>query len=287
MIFKREKTLQEKMLRATRMIKRTILQESTINCIESAGKTESEFGESKVATLKLSSKKDIKNFFKILAEESVKEAKSKIFDTGQDAENLMSQAAADKKAFKTIVEEEEEPVDVDAEEVDEEIDDEAELEPPPAPAPQLAAEIEDVSLDAIQKKIMLMRSAPSVKDSSVEQRLSDYLKFLSKEEKVALLAFVEALSGLMTGEIPADSAPDPSEPPYNVKMGSSVAEESPEPESKDEPVEAEVEAEVEEEEDAEPSKEDGGGVPIQVGSVQESASIEKIRNKVVELLKRS
>ena len=132
---------------------------------------------------------------------------------------------------------------------------------------------------------MLMRSAPSVKDSSVEQRLGDYLKFISKEERVALLAFVEALSGLMTGEIPAESAPDPSEPPYNVQMGSSVADESPEPESEDESAEAEVEAE--EEEEASASEKGEGSVPIQVGSVQESASIEKIRNKVLELLKKS
>lgn len=245
-----------------------------------------------MATLKLGSKRDIKNFFKILAEESVKEAKSKVvFDTNADVEDLNRQAVADAKAFKRIVEEEEEEI-VDGGDVAEDdgdlVDNETPEQPVAAPA-QDSASIEDVSLDAIQKKIMMMRSAPSVKDSSVEQRLSDYLKFLSKEEKVALLAFVEALSGLMTGEVPAESAPDPSDPPYNVQMNSSSnadagvgEDEDDNLEADDEPVEPEAEAEEEEAPAA-----DDGDVPIQVGSVQESASIQKIRNKVIELLKRS
>ena len=104
MISRSEKTLQGKRLRIIRAIKRTTQQESTISYIESAGKIELEFGENKVATLKLGNKRDIRNFFKILAEESVKEAKSKIFDTNADAENLRIQSVADKKDFKTIVE---------------------------------------------------------------------------------------------------------------------------------------------------------------------------------------
>jgi hypothetical protein len=284
--FKREKIQQGKELKITRVTRKPTLQENTISYTESAGKIELEFGESKVATLKLGSKKDIKNFFKILAEESVKEAKSKIFDTSADAENLMAQSAADKQAFKTIVEEEKEEEIIDDEDAPEEFEAPESTEPA-TPDPASSASIEDVSLDAIQKKIMMMRSAPSVKDSSVEQRLSDYLKFLSKEEKVALLAYVEALSGLMTGEVPAESAPDPSDPPYNVQMNPTggsegAAPEQDEEEVEDEPVEAEAEVEEEEVE-----VEDDGNVPIQVGSVQESASIEKIRNKVIELLKRS
>ena len=219
-----------------------------------------------MATVKLNNKKDIREFFKILAEESVKEAKDSLFgDKG--AQSLMQQVKKDEKAFKTIVEEEVAEEEVEEEVVEDEAEDVTSFEEEEVDT-QPARGIEDVSLDAIQKLIMQLRSAPSVKDSGVEQRLSDYLKFLSKEERVALLAFVEALSKLMTGEVQADAAPDPSEPPYNVTMNQAGSGED------DEVEEEEVDSAEE-------------NTPIQVGSVQESASIEKIRNKVIELLGRS
>ena len=52
----------------------------------------------------LKTKKDIKDFFRILAEESVREAKSKIYDDGAIA--LMNQAKLDNTAFSKITEEE-------------------------------------------------------------------------------------------------------------------------------------------------------------------------------------
>lgn len=243
-----------------------------------------------MATLKLGNKKDIKQFFKILAEESVKQAKNKAF-FDKDAEDLMKQVAKDKKAFKAKAIVEEEGDDEDLEDLIDDAEDEDvdsnEFKDEPSTDNSKIAKIEDVSLDAIQKKIMLMRSAPSVKDSATEQRLSDYLQFLSKEEKIALLAFVEALSGLMTGETPADSAPDPSDPPYNVTM---------KPSSEDVEVDEDVEVEediddseeeIEVEEEVDDSESEPEAVPIQVGSVQESSSIKKIRNRVRELLSRS
>jgi hypothetical protein len=233
-----------------------------------------------MSTLKLKSKEDIKRFFKILAEESVKDAKEQ-FRLDPKTRSLMQQVERDALAYselKSELREEEEPEAAPAEEVEAE---EVEIETEPQQASPEAIDIEQVSLDSIRDKIKTMRSGLSVDDSSVQGPMRSYFDLLNDPERRALYAFIDALAGIMTGQSSAESAPDPSDPPYNVQMTAgeeeSVSEEPAEEIADQESSDAEVEAsEDQPEEDAE--------IPIQVGKVQESASIEKIRNRVRELL---
>ena len=91
----------------------------------------------------------------------------------------------------------------------------------------------------------------------------------------------------MTGRSTGADAADPSDPPYNVDMTTGGEQES---QSDDVDVEDDLAVDkstrpaasrpaVEDDEDE--------SVPIRVGSVAESGSVSKIRNKVQELLKRS
>ena len=241
-----------------------------------------------MSTLRLKSKSDIKRFFKILAEESVKEARSQVF-TDPAAERLSIQTKLDDQAYGSIKEEEEEESEEDilsqaSDDISDEVEDaDADIEADIEASSDASSDIEQVSLDSIREKIKAMRSGLSVDDSAVQNPMRSYFDLLSDPERKALYAFIDALAGIMTGQSSAETAPDPSEPPYNVKMTSNAEEESAEPEV-DEEIEDDLEVE-EEISDEETPKEKT--VPIQVGSVQESASVERIRNKVKKLLGRS
>jgi len=237
-----------------------------------------------MSSIRLKTKHDIKNFFKILAEESVKEARSQILDP--KASDLEEKSRLDKKAFGSITEEEEEG----EEEFSITTDDPAgiedisvsasEEEEAVSPAGEDVS-IEDVSLDQINKKIKIMRSGLSVDDTSVQQPMSAYFDLLSGAERKALYAFINAIASIMTGTSSAEDADDPSEPPYNVQMSTQGAEEEGEVEVDISSGDVEASAEFEEEEEPE------SDMPIRVGGVQAKKPISEIRQKVLDLLGKS
>jgi len=76
----------------------------------------------------------------------------------------------------------------------------------------------DIKSKDIVDKLNTIRSGKSFKDSSVSGKLEEYVDSLSKPEKVALLAFLKGLAQIVTGEVEAEAAQDPSENPADVKM---------------------------------------------------------------------
>ena len=247
--------------------------------------------------IKLKTKEEIKDFFRILAEESVKEAKQKVFSekavfSGDPMASRISKLSADdKKAYDLKEEEEESSITVSASsdepsaastQVDDDLDVDFEVE-------ESEPDIEDVSLDSVSKEINVLRGGRSLKDQSVQKALRLYFDQLDQAERKALLAFLTAVSSVMTGRSTGADAADPSDPPYNVDMTTGAEQES---QSDDVNVEDDLAVDkstrpaasrpaVEDDEDEDES------VPIRVGSVAESGSVSKIRNKVQELLKRS
>lgn len=233
------------------------------------------------SSIRLKTKQDIKEFFKILAEESVNQARSRIFEMSPT--DLLDQRKEDDKAYKNIREEEEEiaddldvtvdpdPVPAGTPVVDEEVVDEEAVEDKGS-----EINIEDVSLDAIKTKINAIRGGLSLRDSSVEEPLRTWMDLLENPERKALYAFLTALADLMTGESSGENADDPSDPPYNVKMQAAGGDEGePAPAGSEETAEEEVEVEED------PS------TPIRVGGVQSKKSISEIREKVISLLGKS
>ena len=252
-----------------------------------------------MSSIRLKNKKDIKDFFRILAEESIKEAKNKVLDMG--ASDLKAQSELDREAFKKIRQEQDEEVvdDLDVSGFGS-LPDDAASEPAEAEAevevedtvekPAPDTDIEDVSLDSIAKKIDLMRSGKSVRDSATEERMRTYFDLLSEPERKALYAFISAVASMMTGEASGEEAADPSEPPYNVTMSS--GDEDANVEAGEEDVEEEEIAVEDTEEgapdaDADAGDEEEAETPIRVGGVQSRESISEIRSKVLSLLRKS
>jgi len=257
-----------------------------------------------MSLIKLKTKEEIKDFFRILAEESIKEAKKEVFSDDPMASRISRLAAEDKKAYgikeqgassqpsvtisRSQPEEDVSPdinIDVDN---DLESNEESEDVEDVSVVTTDDVDIEDVSLDAIEKKINALRGGRSLKDRDTADDLGRYFDLLSQAERKALYAFLTALSSMMTGASSGDDADDPSEPPYNVTMttGTDIeVEDSVSTEFIDNSLADETE---EFEEDAlEPEDQEDEDVPIRVGAVQEGRSISNIRNKVQELLKRS
>lgn len=76
----------------------------------------------------------------------------------------------------------------------------------------------DVETKDIIDKLNFIRSGKSFKDEAIEKSLDEYVKSLSKAERVALLAFLKGLSQIVTGEVQPDVATDPADPDPDVKM---------------------------------------------------------------------
>jgi len=76
----------------------------------------------------------------------------------------------------------------------------------------------EITADDIVDRLNSIRSGKSFKDEAIAAKLSEYVDSLNKAEKVALLAFLKGISQIVTGEVTAQQAVDPSSNPANVKM---------------------------------------------------------------------
>jgi len=217
-----------------------------------------------MSTIKLDTSDDIVTFLRLLAEESVKDAK-KTIESDPKQEYFTSNMNKDNKFFHSLSEQPEAEEETEGEPT-EETEEEVEVEEPEGP-PTL-----EVSLDSISDTIKQLRSGRSVDDSKVRDQLRTYFDRLDETERQALLIFLRAFSGILTGSLQGDDAPDPGDPPSSITMGSGSdeveeVEEEVEEESGEETEEEGFEEEEEEEEDTTP--------PIKAGEPAELAEIRK------------
>jgi len=225
-----------------------------------------------MSTINLETSEDIKIFLRLLAEESIKDAKASIHDDSKQ-KNIVDRMKSDSKIFNNIYEQDEEGEDVEVEE-------EAEDDDVEEPAPDNSPSSLEVSLDSISTAVKDLRSGRSVDDSSMKSQLRDYFDRLEPLEREALLTFMKAFAGILTGQTDGSSAPDPSDPPSSITMSSD-----------DEEVSADIDVESEEGEDPladdspeeEPEEgEEDTKPPIKAGS---PADLSEIRNRVRNLMR--
>jgi hypothetical protein len=76
----------------------------------------------------------------------------------------------------------------------------------------------EITADDIIEKLNSIRSGRSFKDDDVSNNMEEYVDSLNKAERTALLAFLKGISQIVTGEIPAPKATEPSKTPSSVKM---------------------------------------------------------------------
>ena len=76
----------------------------------------------------------------------------------------------------------------------------------------------NVSVEDIIEKLNSIRSGKSFKDDSIMSSFKKYFDDLDKTEKTAMFAFLKAISQIVTGEVSAAAAVDPSEKPADIEM---------------------------------------------------------------------
>lgn len=76
----------------------------------------------------------------------------------------------------------------------------------------------DIETKDVVETLNSIRSGRSFKDSAVAGPMEQYIDKLSAAEKTALYAFLSGLAQIVTGQVPGDSAIDPSDQPANVEM---------------------------------------------------------------------
>jgi len=77
---------------------------------------------------------------------------------------------------------------------------------------------EDITVEDIIKRLNSIRSGKSFNDEDVESNMRTYFEELDAEEHVALFSFLKGISQIVTGEIDASVAAEPSDDPANIKM---------------------------------------------------------------------
>ena len=91
----------------------------------------------------------------------------------------------------------------------------APAEKPPAAAVAPTPGEEDPlepSFDAMTRAILDLRSGKSVKDSAIETELEAYYDRLQDAERYAMIIFLRALSGIVTGKMTGAQAAEPAHP---------------------------------------------------------------------------
>jgi hypothetical protein len=100
-------------------------------------------------------------------------------------------------------------------------------EVPAAPAPTDDADTlkkGDIKFEDIVDKLNTVRSGKSFKDAEVAASMQKYITDLKPAEKTALFAFLKGIAQIVTGEIPAEKATEPADPPSDVSMEKSGQE---------------------------------------------------------------
>lgn len=272
------------------MRKRNTLRESIIDFIVNTGRIPLITGE-EMSSIKINSSRDLETFLRILAEESVSDAHSKIQELRSvDPAQEYYSGERQKSEIKKFLEEQEE-----------EDPEEEELPEDPKGSKLATLDIDpeltdDEPVDAsasrasIRDEINDLRAGFSTKREKVTKNLDAYLERLDDLEVKILDKFLQALSDILNLRVSGDDAPDPSEIlGIEYVLSKKDSPEEARPQEQELPGEMRMKEprpegfETEEEEEEEKKKKDLEDItpPVRVGSPQKLA---EIRQKVRRLM---
>jgi hypothetical protein len=80
----------------------------------------------------------------------------------------------------------------------------------------------EVTTADIVEKLNSIRAGRSFRDDAVKGAMDAYVEGLDEAEKTALFAFLKGIAQVVTGEIPAKQATEPSDAPSDVSMKKDV-----------------------------------------------------------------
>lgn len=237
-----------------------------------------------MSTLKIKNASQLAQFLKVLAEESVTTAQ---VDLDAERRRQKSAASATKRDLGRFMQEEdapgaaptappapEPPADLAADPTMSAAPKEK-AAAPPAPAPGEQDPLEP-SFDAMTRAILDLRSGKSVRDSAIETELEAYYDRLQDAERYAMIIFLRALSGIVTGKMTGAQAAEPADEPHGITISRAGEEEAaPEAAPTEEPAPGAAPAAP-----ATPEEPPAPAGPIQVGSPVTEAFRERIRQLI-------
>lgn len=231
-------------------------------------------------TLKIKNASQLAQFLKVLAEESVTTAQ---VDLDAERRRQKSAASATKRDLGRFMQEEdapgaaptpEPPADLAADPTMSAAPKEK-AAPPHAPAPGEQDPLEP-SFDAMTRAILDLRSGKSVRDSAIETELEAYYDRLQDAERYAMIIFLRALSGIVTGKMSGAQAAEPADEPHGITISRAGEEEAaPEAAPTAEPAPGAAPTAP-----AMPEEPPAPAGPIQVGSPVTEAFRERIRQLI-------
>lgn len=116
----------------------------------------------------------------------------------------------------------------------------------------------DITVDDVIEKLNSIRSGKSYKDEEILGKLTVYVDSLGDAEKTALLAFLKALSQIVTGEVASEDVVKPSDKPVDVKMEKGEEQQK----RTIKPIVIQKQAPEEDKEEKTPAEDTKGPVPI-------------------------
>lgn len=235
-----------------------------------------------MSTIKIKNANQLAQFLKVLAEESVASAQ---VDVDSERKRQKSMASATKRDLGRFMQEQDEegapaaaPPPADLATEPEPAAAPAEKPPAAAVAPTPGEEDPlEPSFDAMTRAILDLRSGKSVKDSAIETELEAYYDRLQDAERYAMIIFLRALSGIVTGKMTGAQAAEPADEPHGIMISRAGEEEgaAPAPEAPPAP-EANAAPAAPPPEAAPPAP----AGPIQVGSPVSEAFRDRIRQLI-------
>ena len=234
-----------------------------------------------MSTIRIKNANQLAHFLKVLAEESVSSAQ---VDVDSERRRQKSTASATRRDLSRFMREEDIPGAAPAPPPPTDLA--TEPAPPAAPPPDAAkvpaptpAEEDPLepSFDAMTRAILDLRSGKSVKDSAIEMELEAYYDRLQEAERYAMIIFLRALSGIVTGKMSGAQAAEPADAPHSITISRGEGEEGaldalPSPDAAPPPPPAGPEM------GAAPEEPPTG--PIQVGSPMSEVFRERIRQLI-------
>jgi hypothetical protein len=153
-------------------------------------------------------------------------------EESDDIDKMIDDLESDKDTDEEDTDEEdtdtsEEDVDTDEEDTDEEDTDEFTPKRSGRGGPQIAKaayrdepppDADDLDIDMLTKKLNAIRSGKSLSDDDTHSRVEEYFASLTKNQRLALYAFLEGLAEVIAAEIDGDEARAPDDPEYKVDI---------------------------------------------------------------------
>ena len=157
----------------------------------------------------LNNRKELENFLKLVAQESVKKS---LRESDSNVDIYKQQKANDSSYFGSLKEENEEAEEEIPSDLDDDDNDEEEL-------------VDQITPRMVIARINNIRAGLSLKNKEVKENLITFLERLDDNELLVLFYYLGDISKILNQKISGQDAIDPSEDPLNISMTRNKAEE--------------------------------------------------------------